>query len=162
MNLISLAQACNQCKVDEGDDDAQITLYGDAAESAIASACNRHLYADSGALAAAIGSIPTAMATAYATYTAAIEAANLLEDPAKALAIRLADTALSQASIEQEKVLWGRVAGPDLVAAVLLTLGHLYDNRKAVVTGQGAAAVKVPLAAEHLCIPHIYFGGPVS
>lgn len=159
MNLITLAQACNQCKVDEGDDDAQVILYADAAEAAIAAACNRNLYATDGALAAAVANIPGAMATAAAAYTAAIEAADLLEEPAKGVATRLADHALAKATIAQENVMWGIVAGKDLVAAVLLTLGHLYDNRKGVVSGQGSTAVELPLGAEHLAYRHRRLGG---
>lgn len=53
------------------------------------------------------------------------------------------------------------VAGDDpmvvndaIKAAILLTLGHLWANREDVLTGNGAAAVQLPLGARPLLWPH--------
>lgn len=42
---------------------------------------------------------------------------------------------------------------PDIVAAILLTLGSLYENREDVVVGTTSA--KLPLSAESLLLPHV-------
>lgn len=46
------------------------------------------------------------------------------------------------------------VVNASIKAAILLTFGHLYRNREAVLTGTSAAAVKIPLGAEEFLWPH--------
>jgi len=46
------------------------------------------------------------------------------------------------------------VVNDAILAAMLLILGHLYKNREEVMTGQGSAAVKIPVGAEFLLWPH--------
>lgn len=46
------------------------------------------------------------------------------------------------------------VVNDAIKAAILLILGHLWRNREDVVTGQGAAAVQLPLGARTLLFPH--------
>ncbi len=41
---------------------------------------------------------------------------------------------------------------PQLIKqAILLTVGHLYENRESVVIGQGIAALELPQGAKYLC-----------
>lgn len=46
------------------------------------------------------------------------------------------------------------VVNAPVVAAILLILGHLYRTREDVQTGQGAAAVQIPMGAHSLLWPY--------
>ena len=52
----------------------------------------------------------------------------------------------------------GIVADAAINAAVLLIVGHLFENREAVTEGQ---RVEVPMGAEWLLIPYVDFGAGV-
>lgn len=152
MKLITLDQARDHCKAD-GDDDGLIAVYADAAESACARIANRNLYADATGLAAAIAAVPTAMATAYTDYDAAVAAANSADDDRiRTMMLANAQIALDRATVEAENVLHGITAEeyPDIISAVLMTVGHFYRNRENVVGGQGASAIEVPMSARNV------------
>ena len=50
----------------------------------------------------------------------------------------------------------GMVLNDDITSAILLYIGHLYENREAVVIGN--AATRVPLAVESLLQPYKIYG----
>lgn len=147
MQLITIEQARAHCKTDADDDDIVI-LYASSAEAACASAANRNLYVDAAALDAAIIVALADMATAQTAYDAAILAADALTDAnAKALACEVAERNLNVAKLNKEATLYGKVAGADIIQAVLLTLGDYYAHREETVMGAmgelptGAAAI---------------------
>lgn len=149
MKLITLDQARDHCKAD-GDDDDMIEIYADAAESACAQIANRNLYLDEAELAAAIAAVPTAMTTAYVDYDAAVViATNYDDDRISTMMLANAQAALNLSTIDAERTLHGISAEkfPDIIAAVLMTVGHFYRNRENVVGGQGASAIEVPMSA---------------
>lgn len=139
MELVTIDTARVHCKAD-GDDDALLTVYFDAAEAACAQHVNRNLYPDDDALQAAIAEIPAAMATAFTTYdTAMLAAAALTDNNQRLVAEAIAKRALQKAQIMQHNTLHGIVATPNIIAAVLLTGAHFYANREDGASIPGAA-----------------------
>jgi len=61
----------------------------------------------------------------------------------------LADAVIDEVAGDDPMV----VAKP-VIAAILLILGHLYRTREDVQTGQGAAAVQIPMGAHSLLWPY--------
>lgn len=158
MVLITIQQARDHCKADS-DDDAMLTIYANAAEKAVAKLVNRNLYLDAPAMAAARQAIPGALTTALATYDAAITAAEALEDEREAaVAKEMAEAALAEVNLDHANTIYGIVAPYDLIAATLLTLGHLWANRESVVVGPSMGAIELPMGVYALCWPHRRLG----
>lgn len=155
MRLITLDEARMQCKAD-GDDDELIVLYANAAESMCARLANRTLFATSADRAAAVGTVSTRLAAAYAAYDAAIAMARDSDDDrVSAMLMSAAQHQLDETSTLCENDLHGLAldAAPDAAglpgkdairAAILMLVAHYYATRPAVLTGQGAAAIEVP------------------
>lgn len=170
MKLITLDQARVHVKSD-GDDDELLTVYCNAAESICARLANRNLYAATADLTAAVDGVAATMTAAYETYDAAILVANDATDTRMRDYLTLAaEQALRAATTRADAVLHGLAldAAPDLngtpgndaiISAILLTVGHLYRNREAVISGQGSAAVEVPLTVQDI-MSHFRWIGP--
>ena len=161
MKLITLDQAREHVKAD-GDDDELLTLYCNAAESACARLANRNLYKTTADLTAAVALISDKMLAAYTAYDVAVAAANAQSDPRmKAHGISAAATALWEVTNAQDAVAHGLAldaatdedgtpVGDDILLAILMTVGHAYRNRENVASGSNAAAVEVPMTAQHI------------
>jgi hypothetical protein len=52
----------------------------------------------------------------------------------------------------------GQPSADDIINAVLLTVGHYYRQRESVTTGQGAAALEVPLTVQHIMSSYHWMG----
>ena len=52
----------------------------------------------------------------------------------------------------------GKVVDGTMRAAILLTLGHFYDNRADNETGQGANAIQLPTGARPILEPYVWIG----
>jgi hypothetical protein len=161
MKIVTLDLARTHVKAD-GDDDDLLTQYIESAEAACEREIGRNVYVDQAALDAAKAALPATVLAASTAYEAAIEAADLLDDDrAIAFAYAAAEQDLIASNVAVTKTRAGlALPVPDLTAAVLLTVGHMYRNRETVVTGQGAAAVEVPEAASAL-LWRLRYVGPI-
>lgn len=157
MNLITIEQAMAHCKADPADE-ALVAVYASAAEKLCAKSANRNLYKDQTEFDAAVAALPAKMTTVYANHSSAILAAGALDTDNKATATFIADEALQIAELDMEYTVGGMVAGDDVIAAVLLTTGHFYRNREEVTTGQGAAAVQLPMGADAIMARYFKVG----
>lgn len=162
MQLITIQQARDHCKAD-GDDDDMLRLYADAAEAECARLANRALYATTAALNAAVAGVPAKMTAAYAAYDAAIAVATASDDDRVGCMLAAqAQSALNATTVECEAILHGLALdvpeNKNIIAAVLLCLGHYYATRPAVITGQGAAAVEVPRGTADIMQLHRWVG----
>lgn len=169
MRLITLEDARMHVKAD-GDDDELLTLYCNAAEAACARLANRSLFATTADLTNAIATIGTRMAAAYTAYDAAISTAEAADDDRvsamlKAVAQTQLDTVTQRCESDSHGLALDVAAdaaglpGNDaIVAAILLTVGHYYKTRVAVITGQGAAAVEVPQGAADIMANYRWVG----
>lgn len=162
MNLISIDQLRSHCKAD-GDDDQLLTIYGNGAEAACARLANRYIFPDAESMAAAKTAAVAAHTAGWATYDAAVLAANAVSDErVKTVMLENARWALQDLANEMEMTLAGKIANDeinsDIIDAVLLVANHWYENRSEVISGQGAAAVSMPLAAQNIMALHRWIG----
>lgn len=150
--LISLATAKMHLRVDGNAEDALITIWCLAAESSACEFLNRNVYPDAAALNTAIAAVPLALVAAGAAYQAALTAAALIDDAvACAAAVAGAGAAYRAAQQVAREAYVGMVTNPQIEAAMLLTLGHLYENREDVILNGSPAAL--PMGAHSLLQP---------
>lgn len=156
MSLVTIARAREHCKLDDSMSDDLLSIYIDAAEQACSKRANRYFYADQAALEAARAGIDAMMSAAFDAYdTAMTNAATATDDKRRRNAELIAKNNLDAAMVEQSRILNGMVASGIVIEGMLLTIGSFVRNPESTVTGQGAAAVELPLGAEaifgHLC-----------
>lgn len=162
MQLITIEQARDHVKA-EGDDDAQIRLYASAAEAECARLANRALFATTAALNTAVAGVPAKMIAAYAAYDTAMEAAAASDDcRVSGMLAAQAQAALNAVTCECDAITHGVALDvpkyDNIRSAVLLLLGHFYETRPAVISGQGAAAVEVPMGTASIMQGHRWIG----
>lgn len=153
MTLISMLVAKTHLRVVGDDEDADIELKLEAAEQSAASYLNRNLYNDQAALDVAMAAAPALFSTARQVNQEAVDAAMLLEDDTERdMALAAAAERFGAASSTAVLTYRGMVVTSAIKAAILLTLGHLYENREEVVVGLSVA--EMPLSAKSLLRPH--------
>lgn len=153
MPVITLDQARAHLRVEADYPGEQIQAYIAGAEDAAAQYLNRTVFADAGAQAAALDALPAALAAAKAAYDATVAAAAAIEDPvARQATIDVARVRLAGEQSLAARNLNGTVSNPSIVAACLLTVGHLYANRTDVVVG--ATVAELPNGARALLRPY--------
>lgn len=151
--LISLDIAKAHLRIDDSAQDVILALYIGAAEQSAADYLNRRLYADQIALDADVAAAPGALTAATATYTTAIAAAALIVNAVEqAVAIASAGQAYTAAQTLARETKAGMVVNDAIKAAVLLTLGDLFNSREDAVIGVSVAAL--PIGARALMQPH--------
>lgn len=152
MSLIDLPTARAHLRVEDDYPEEQVALYLAAAEQTAAEFLNRRVFVDDSALGAAVGAVPAALTSASAAHTAAIDAAPLIEDCAvRDEALRHAARAFVAARTAARETYDGIVVNDAIKAAILLMLGHLFENRQDNVTG--TIVSELPLSARSLLMP---------
>ncbi|MNY00838.1 Phage gp6-like head-tail connector protein [compost metagenome] len=151
MTIIDLAIAKAHLRLESDYPDDQVQGKLDAAESSAAQFLNRRIFADQAALSAAVTAVPAALIAAGTAYQAALTAAGEIEDSvarcaAEGHALRVYRDAQTAAS----ETYAGIVINPQIEAAILLTLGHLFENRQDVQQG---AVQQLPIGATQLLFP---------
>lgn len=151
MSVILIAEAMAHTYAEPADQ-AIVQRCLDAAEDAARDFLQRQFYADAPALSAALATVPTLRADARAAYASAIEAADAITDQElQAEAKADAEAALGRALTSAQAIQDGIVIKPAIVAACLLTCGHLYAHREDVIVGATGSAL--PNGAESLLWP---------
>lgn len=147
MPLITLDQARAHLRVGATYPQEQIEPYMAGAEDRASRYLNRAIYADDAAMAAAIAALPTALTAARVAYEAAVTAAALIENASdRRDALDIAEAQYRAVRDGAPRVLNGIVVNPSIVSAVMLILGHLFENREDAVVG--ATAVELPHGAK--------------
>lgn len=148
MIFVTLDDLRLHCRAD-GDDDAVLTKYGNAAEATAQMRANRKFYVDGTARTAALNGMPAAVSAAWATYDAAIAAADAMSDErAACFARESATSALNETLNAQDAIMHGIIITDDLKQAIYLIAADWYRNREETITGPGAQAVQIPTGAE--------------
>lgn len=157
MEIVTIADVLEHCKADS-DDQSLLEIHAAAAERACAHRCNRKFFATQNALDTAIAALPAAVSAASTAYKTAMGAAAALEEGSdeRNFAECAAKNNRTLALLEADAVLGGIVVDKTgkyahVFTAILITAAHFYKNREPVSTGQGAAAVEIPLSAERIC-----------
>lgn len=149
MPVITLDLARAHLRVGATYPQEQIDPYMAGAEDHAARYLNRAIYADDAAMSAAVAALPGALTAARVAYEAAVAAAALIENASdRGDALNIAETQYRAARERATRVLNGIVVNPCIVSAVLLILGHLFENREDAVVG--ATAVELPHGAKAL------------
>ncbi|MEJ5862078.1 head-tail connector protein [Pseudomonas farsensis] len=137
----------------EPEDQALVEVQLAAAEDAAMDFLNRRFYLNQVALEAARAGVQEMMQEAKEANAAALDAADAEQDHTiRCRLLEHARKALAAAYDQADAIAYGMVINPSIQAACLLKLGHLFANREEVVTG--ATAVELPLASQHLLMPH--------
>ena len=154
MTIMSLDIAKEHLRVTGADEDVTIALYLSAAEQAAVDFLNRGVFADTTALAAAKTAAPTALNAATVVYDEQIAGAGLLSNAVEkrfSTTAALEDYARAQDAALQ--AVRGMVINDAIKAAVLLTLGHLYENREQEIVAR-VQATSLTMGVQQLLMPH--------
>jgi hypothetical protein len=152
MALVDLPAAKAHLRVGAGYPDEQVAPYLSAAEMLAVKYLNRGVYTDDAALQAAITAVPAALLAAGVAYSAAITAADAVTDPVARCADRdYAHQVYREAQTAARQARAGIVMNDLIKAGILLTLGHLFENREDVVAG--ASVASLPNGSKHLLTP---------
>lgn len=151
MSIIALAVAKAHLRLESDYPDDQVQGKLDAAESSAAEFLNRRIFENQGALEMAIAAVPAALVAAGTAYQAALETANEIEDyVARCAAQAYALRAYRAARTSGDETYAGIVINAQIEAAILLTLGHLFENRQDVQQG---TVQQLPIGATQLIFP---------
>ena len=153
MPLLTIEELRSHVRVIGSQDDADLMAMLASATDAAAARLNRTIYEDQAAMDAAMDALPDEAADAQADYDAAVAAAKEETDCAKRDAMLM--VAGARIATARRVSVWtvnGIVANDSILAAIKLTVGHLYENREAVVVGVGAA--EVPAGVAELLRPY--------
>lgn len=154
MQIVTIDQVLEHCKADSDDQDL-LEIHADAAEHYCQLRANRKFFPTPEALATAIAAIPAAISAASTSYKTAMDAAAALtNEDERDVAECIAKNALVLAKLDADATIGGIVVDENtnsyVRTAILMTAAHFYKNREPVATGQGAAAVEIPLSAERI------------
>lgn len=151
MAIVALSVAKAHLRLESDYPDAQVQGKLDAAESSAGQFLNRRIFEDQDTLDAAIAAVPGELAAAGAAYQNAMTAAADIEDSvARCAAERHALRVYRDAQTAAEETYAGIVINAQIEAAILLTLGHLFENRQDVQQG---AVQPMPIGATQLLFP---------
>lgn len=142
MALLTAEECRAHCRViNAGEDHVLLAMLASAEDAAVAY-LNRAIYETQEALDADLAALPDAAATAQADYDAAVVAAEAETNAVKAESmLEVAYVKLVAAQRSAARAINGIVVNPSILAAVKMTMGHLYENREAVVAGVTVAEV---------------------
>ena len=151
--MIDLALAREHLKADDEDvEDTLIEQYIASAKTICEGYCNRKFYVDEAARKEAFDQALEDQVTIDDDYDAAIRAAT--NDSVRGL---LANDHASRIG-ELRQSANGVVVDDTIIAAMLMTLGHLYKNRQEVIAGQQSSATWVPAGARRMLEPYLWIG----
>ena len=140
MALITIDEALAHCRLEPDYPAEQMLAYIHAAESSVIAYLNRAVFEDQAALDAAQTGLSAKVGAAYDAYSAALQAAMSMKNVGqKEVMIKMAETKYMEARISAYRTINAIVINGSIVAAMLLTLGNLFQNRESDVIGVSAA-----------------------
>lgn len=148
MALVDATTAKLHLRVDSTAEDALVAIWLTAAEDGVAQFLNRNVYADQAELDAAVAAAPATLSVAIDAYNAALIGASEEDDDEEAAAAtRYAEETYARAVAASDMTRRGMVVNDAVKAAILLTVGHLYEHR-------GDGAEDLPRAAQSQLAPY--------
>lgn len=153
MPIVTLEQARAHLRVEADYPPEQVQPYLDAAIDGAVQFLGCAVYADAVELAAAKAAVPAALTAAAAARVAALAAADAEADPVARAWMRSQACADYDAALQAaQRTGRGIVVNASITAAVLLTLGHLDENREDVA--RGVSVTDLPKGAQYLLQPY--------
>ena len=153
MNLVPIETARAHLRVESDYPADQIQPYLDAATDSALQFIGRKVYATDDELQAEQLAVPAELEAAASRRNAALEAADQVADcQARAWLVSQAGADYAAALQRARQVGLGIVINPSITAAILLTLGHLDENREDVA--RGVSVTQLPIGAQHLLWPY--------
>lgn len=131
MPFITLSQAKAHCRIVGDDEDAAVTLNIVAAERMALEYLQCDVYADQEGLDAAIASVPALLASAKAAYdSACVAALDIVDAELSSIERAQAQSIYRRAVYAAARTRQGIVMNEMIAAAMLLTVGWLYETRE--------------------------------
>lgn len=150
--VIDLPTAKAHLRLDPDYPNEQVVVYLRAAEMSAAQFLNRRIFADATAANTAVAAVPSALVSAGLAHESALAAAAMIDDPvARCAAVAHAERVYRQAQADAAETYGGIVTNELINAAILLTLGHLFENRQENFVGVTVAELK--LGVQRLLFP---------
>ena len=141
--LVTLSAARAHLRLEDDYPAAQLQVYIDAACLAAAEFLNRRIFATMADMTAAVADTPADLSAAVAAHTAALALADLYEDAESRCSARAdADALLRAARALATETRRGIIINAAIQAAILLTLGHLFENRQENIAGTIVSELK--------------------
>lgn len=151
MGVIALQRALDHERIDTPEDAGDVQAKLNAAESYAMQFLNRNFYASEADLMAEYAILPARHLAATEKRDALLSQAESVADAEyRQVLINAAWQQFKDATAASNAILLGMVITPDIEAAVLMTFGHLFENREDV----GAAMAELPKGATHLLWPY--------
>lgn len=153
MPVITLDQARIHLRLASDFPAPLIELYIAGAVDSASQYLNRALFDSAVAKKEALQALPASLVAARAAHAEAVSvAASIPNLGDREDAMRIAAAILADARADLDRTLHGVVVNPSIVSAVLLNLGHLFENREEVVIG--STATDLPSGARALLRPY--------
>lgn len=151
--LLSFEEARAHLRVESCYPTEQVAPYLLAAERFAVEFLNRRVYESEAKLAEAVAAVPKALSDARVAYEEGVRSAAALSDGSERdAACEHAAWAYRAAKTAALEIRCGMVIDDLIKAAILLTLGHLHENREEVITG--TIATTLPTGARALLQPY--------
>lgn len=151
MTIIDLAVARAHLRLEDDYPADQFALKLAAAEEAAGQFLNRRLFADVASRDTAISGVVAELTAAREQYEADLSVAQQSSDPVfRSIAMKRICDDYRVVQAKARETYAGVVITPQIEAAILLTLGHLFENRQDVQ--QGTVGL-LPIGAEQLLFP---------
>lgn len=151
MSIVDLSTAKAHLRLEDDYPDSQVLPKLEASERMAAEFLNRRIYGADSELATAVSGVPTALVAAGAAYQVALTTADAIDDEvARCAAQGYARRVYREAQAAAGETYAGIVINQQIEAAILLTLGHLFENRQDVQQG---AVQQLPVGATQLLFP---------
>lgn len=149
MAFLTIDEAMAHCRLEQDYPAEQLQAYMQAAESSVIAYLNRSVFEDQVALDAAQAEVTEKVGDAYDAYKAALQVAMSVDNSGqREFMIKMAESKYMEARIAAYRVINGIVINGAIFAAMLLTLGNLFQNREADVIG--ASAARLPTGVPEL------------
>lgn len=153
MSLVPIETARAHLRVEADYPADQIQPYLDAATDSALQFINRAVYATEDEVATAKAAVPAALVLAAAERDAAIAAAEQVADcDARSWLVAQAGADYAAALKRAREIGLAIPINASITAAILLTLGHLDENREEVA--RGVSVTQLPIGAQHLLWPY--------
>ena len=155
LRFVTIDEVQAQCRAD-GDDQANLLQYGEAAEDLAENILNRRLSATDEALIAMLAEGRTELLASRTTYEEAVTAADGDVD-----LVALAFSNYRNTRTQAWQKLHAMKINSAIKGAILMIAAHMWNNRADVVSGQFAQAQEIPMNSRYVLQKYRHLEGTI-